>query len=57
MKTQSMILAALASAPAALAHTAFTNFYVDGIDQVRKGHDQHRTYELTPSRVMVLPCV
>lgn len=35
MKTQSMLLAALASAPAALAHTAFTNFYVDGVAQVR----------------------
>jgi len=35
MKTQSMLLAALASAPVAFAHTAFTNFYVDGQDQVR----------------------
>lgn len=35
MKTQSMLLAALASAPAALAHTAFTDFYVNGIPQVR----------------------
>ncbi|KAJ8107866.1 hypothetical protein OPT61_g8570 [Boeremia exigua] len=33
MKTQSMLLAALASAPAALAHTAFTDFYVDGVAQ------------------------
>jgi hypothetical protein len=30
MKTQSMLLAALASAPAALAHTAFTDFFVNG---------------------------
>jgi hypothetical protein len=34
MKTQSMLLAALASAPAALAHTVFTDFYVDGMPQV-----------------------
>lgn len=33
MKTQSILLAALASAPVAFAHTAFTNFYVDGQDQ------------------------
>ncbi|KAJ4334303.1 hypothetical protein N0V87_006955 [Didymella glomerata] len=33
MKTQSMLLAALASAPAALAHTAFTDFYVNGAPQ------------------------
>ena len=35
MKTQSILLAALASAPAALAHTIFTDFYVDGQPQVR----------------------
>lgn len=34
MKTQSMLLTALASVPAALAHTAFTDFYVDGVPQV-----------------------
>ncbi|KAL5118143.1 hypothetical protein ACEQ8H_003978 [Pleosporales sp. CAS-2024a] len=33
MKTQSMLLAALASAPAVLAHTVFTDFYVDGVPQ------------------------
>lgn len=33
MKTQSMLLAALASAPAALAHTIFTDFYVNGQPQ------------------------
>ncbi|KAF2626774.1 lytic polysaccharide monooxygenase [Macroventuria anomochaeta] len=33
MKTQSMLIAALASAPAALAHTAFTDFYVDSVPQ------------------------
>lgn len=33
MKSQSMLLTALASAPAALAHTVFTNFYVDGVSQ------------------------
>lgn len=33
MKTQSMLLTALASAPAVLAHTAFTGFYVDGTAQ------------------------
>ncbi|KAF9694762.1 hypothetical protein EKO04_007316 [Ascochyta lentis] len=33
MKTQSMLLTALASAPAVLAHTAFTDFYVDGTPQ------------------------
>ncbi|KAF1924311.1 lytic polysaccharide monooxygenase [Didymella exigua CBS 183.55] len=33
MKTQSMLLAALASAPTAFAHTAFTDFYVDGVPQ------------------------
>ncbi|OAL54403.1 hypothetical protein IQ07DRAFT_500495 [Pyrenochaeta sp. DS3sAY3a] len=33
MKTQSMLLAALASAPAALAHTIFSDFYVDGMPQ------------------------
>lgn len=33
MKTQSVLLAALASAPAALAHTVFTDFYVDGQPQ------------------------
>lgn len=32
MKTQSLLLA-LAVAPAALAHTAFTNFYVNGVSQ------------------------
>lgn len=35
MKTQSMLLTVLASAPAVLAHTAFTDFYVDGVPQVR----------------------
>lgn len=34
MKTQSVLLAALASAPAALAHTVFTDFFVDGVPQV-----------------------
>lgn len=34
MKTQSILLTALASAPAALAHTVFTDFYVDGMPQV-----------------------
>lgn len=34
MKTQSILFAALASAPAALAHTVFTDFYVDGVPQV-----------------------
>lgn len=34
MKTQQMLLAALAAAPAALAHTVFTDFYVDGMPQV-----------------------
>lgn len=38
MKTQSMLLAALASAPAAFAHTVFTDFYVDGQPQVRLAH-------------------
>ncbi|CAN9310723.1 unnamed protein product [Alternaria alternata] len=33
MKTQSVLLAALASAPAALAHTVFTDFFVDGVPQ------------------------
>ncbi|CAO2654799.1 Nn.00g115320.m01.CDS01 [Neocucurbitaria sp. VM-36] len=33
MKTQSMLLAALASAPAAFAHTIFTDFYVNGQPQ------------------------
>ncbi|KAA8627392.1 Glyco-hydro-61 domain containing protein [Pyrenophora tritici-repentis] len=33
MKTQSVLLAALASAPAALAHTVFTDFFVDGMPQ------------------------
>lgn len=33
MKTQSILFATLASAPAAFAHTAFTNFYVDGVSQ------------------------
>ncbi|KAF3033213.1 hypothetical protein E8E12_004866 [Didymella heteroderae] len=33
MKTQTMLLAALASAPAAFAHTAFTDFYVNGVPQ------------------------
>ncbi|KAF2188168.1 lytic polysaccharide monooxygenase [Zopfia rhizophila CBS 207.26] len=32
MKTQSLFLA-LAAAPAALAHTVWTNFYVDGVNQ------------------------
>jgi hypothetical protein len=32
MKTQSMFVA-LAAAPAVMAHTAFTNLYVDGVDQ------------------------
>lgn len=35
MKTQSMLLAVLASAPVAFAHTAFTDFYVGGVPQVR----------------------
>lgn len=34
MKTQSLLLAALGSAPVALAHTVFTDFYVDGLPQV-----------------------
>jgi hypothetical protein len=34
MKTQSVLLAALASVPAALAHTTFTQLYVDGTPQV-----------------------
>ncbi|KAH6614332.1 glycosyl hydrolase family 61-domain-containing protein [Boeremia exigua] len=33
MKSQSMLLAALASAPVALAHTAFTDIYVNGVPQ------------------------
>ncbi|KAF1919595.1 glycosyl hydrolase family 61-domain-containing protein [Ampelomyces quisqualis] len=33
MKTQLMLLAAVAAAPSALAHTVFTNFYVDGVSQ------------------------
>ncbi|KAI4961835.1 hypothetical protein J4E86_000864 [Alternaria arbusti] len=33
MKTQSMLLAALASAPAALAHTVFTDFMIDSMPQ------------------------
>ncbi|CAI6332511.1 unnamed protein product [Periconia digitata] len=33
MKTQSVLVAALAAAPSALAHTAWTNFYIDGLDQ------------------------
>ncbi|KAH5097740.1 hypothetical protein HBH72_123810 [Parastagonospora nodorum] len=33
MKTQSMLLAAMASVPAVLAHTVFTDFYVDGVPQ------------------------
>ncbi|KAH8728810.1 glycosyl hydrolase family 61-domain-containing protein [Phaeosphaeriaceae sp. PMI808] len=33
MKTQSILVAALASAPAVLAHTVFTGFYVDGMPQ------------------------
>lgn len=33
MKTQSILLATLASAPAVFAHTAFTDFYVDGVPQ------------------------
>ena len=32
MKTQTLLMA-LAAAPAALAHTVFTNFYVDGVSQ------------------------
>lgn len=34
MKTQAIILAALAVAPSALAHTVWSTFYVDGKDQV-----------------------
>ncbi|RMZ72728.1 endoglucanase B [Pyrenophora seminiperda CCB06] len=33
MKTYSVLLVALASAPAALAHTVFTDFYVNGMPQ------------------------
>jgi hypothetical protein len=33
MKTQSMLLVAMASASAVLAHTTFTDFYVDGMPQ------------------------
>ncbi|KAF1839509.1 hypothetical protein BDW02DRAFT_155491 [Decorospora gaudefroyi] len=33
MKAQSMLLSALAAAPAALAHTVWTDFYVDGMPQ------------------------
>jgi hypothetical protein len=32
MKTQTLLMA-LAAAPAVLAHTVFTNFYVDGVSQ------------------------
>jgi hypothetical protein len=35
MKTQSVLAAVLAAAPSAFAHTVWTNFYVDGISQVR----------------------
>lgn len=33
MKTQSMLLAALASAPSALAHTVFSDFFIDSVPQ------------------------
>ncbi|KAF2645356.1 hypothetical protein P280DRAFT_513266 [Massarina eburnea CBS 473.64] len=33
MKTQAVLVAALAAAPSALAHTVWTNFYVDGTSQ------------------------
>ena len=56
MKTQSMLLAALASAPVAFAHTAFTNFYVDGQDQVRC--EQHCVgYVLMIDRATLSLCV
>ncbi|KAF2688204.1 lytic polysaccharide monooxygenase [Lentithecium fluviatile CBS 122367] len=33
MKTQSIVLAALAAAPSALAHTVWSTFYIDGVSQ------------------------
>lgn len=56
MKTHSMLLTALASAPVALAHTAFTDFYVDGTAQVcMESHEN--VSNANAFRVMVLPCV
>jgi hypothetical protein len=34
MKTGLAFFAALGAVPSILAHTVFTNFYVDGVDQV-----------------------
>lgn len=34
MRTQSVLLAALAAAPSAFAHTVWSTFYVDGVSQV-----------------------
>jgi hypothetical protein len=56
MKTQSMLLAALASVPAVLAHTVFTDFYVDGMPQVC-GHVRTGSLRTDKYRVTVLPCV
>jgi hypothetical protein len=53
MKTQSVLLAALASVPAALAHTTFTAFYVDGVPQV-SCLDTCVLHLLTFTRVKVL---
>ena len=55
MKTQSMLLA-LAAAPAAMAHTLFSNLYVDGVDQVDVTNDEYRNHT-NSDRVMLLPCV
>ena len=54
MKTQSMLLAALASAPAALAHTVFTDFMIDSMPQVCFPN-LSKCSLLTISRVMVSP--
>jgi len=56
MKVQSALLAALASVPAVMAHTVFTDFYVDRQPQVGIiSSCLLPNTMLTATRVMVLP--
>lgn len=54
MKTQSMLVAALASAPSVLAHTVFTDYYVNGMPVVcRYALPKQIRLVLTGTRVTV----
>jgi hypothetical protein len=56
MKTQSMLLAAMASVPAALAHTVFTEFSINGMPQVRLAVFMKLAHSLMFDRAPESPC-